>query len=258
MFKRVSVLLAFAFALFGTQCWAQENCSPSDNEGGGVLCTFDSNNTTGIFDFSGKGGPPGDGVLTIHFKTVLRPFTLTVTVKPFDNMVDFTEFPVGTTAYTYSNGAVIQYDITGNAGGPNRTPQKNVNYTGLIDITLSYFYNSDEESFSPAFGHAPGKSTTFSEDIITSFSTPPVPPPPPPGDPGGTMKGKTPGLSSLAALKKPNDGDTICFVSPTQQQPPQVISASQVDEIDVAFQLFSGVLAPVRPSAIRLHTSRSR
>jgi hypothetical protein len=225
MLKRVFGFLVLAFALFGTQCWAQENCI---NEDGPVSCSFRPGTTTGTFDFSGT----GDGVLTIQFKTVLTPFSLTVTVNPFDNMVDFSEFPEGTTAYTYSSrGQHDQYDITGTAGGPNGTPRKNIDYTGLIDVTLSYFYSSEDQSFSPAFGHAPGASTTFSEDILTSFSTPPV------SDPGGTMKGKTPGLSSLAALKKPNDNDTICFVSPTQLQ---TISASQVDEIDVAFRLFSG------------------
>jgi hypothetical protein len=126
---------------------------------------------------------------------------------PNQIMLDPTEFPPGTLCVTYpgnTSGVCEQYDFTGNAGGPNGVPVKNTNYKGLISLTLTYFTSSTVHT--PAFGHAPGDITTFTENILTSYSD---------DGPteGPTMGGKVPGLSSVVALDEPlgdNGTDTFC------------------------------------------------
>jgi len=190
--------------------------------------TFSPTDTTGTYDFSGT----GDGIITVKFVTVLTTFTLTATVNHTIDQVDLNEFPAGTVCVTYAfnNSKCDQYDFTGNAGGPNGVPVKGKDYKGLINLTLSYFQATFQPILDPAFGHAPGDSTTITEDILTGYSSSPTV-----GDP--TMDGSTPGLSSVVALNVPLSqvGDTFCLVSPT---PGQTFSAAQVKVIEVTFQLF--------------------
>ena len=240
MCRRIFALLALAISLFGTQCWAS-TCSPTpvitspsltspSASVAGPSCTntFSPTDTTGTYDFSGT----GDGIITVKFVTVLTTFTLTATVNHTIDPLDPNEFPlVGTVCVTYAfNGSLCdQYDFTGNAGGPNGVPVKGTDYKGLINLTLSYL--TLQAILDPAFGHAPGDITTFTEDILTGYSSSPTV-----GDP--TMDGSTPGLSSVVALNVPLSqvGDTFCLVSPTPGQ--TTFSAAQVKVIEVTFQLF--------------------
>lgn len=222
MFRRIFALLALAFALFGTQCWAQ--CV--ETEGLSCTNTFSPGTTTGTYNFF------GDGTLTVQFETVLTTFSLTVTVNHTIDPIDPNEFPAGTVCVAYeSNGnRCAQYDFTGASGGPNGVPVRNVDYKGLITLTLSYLTNQTVHD--PAFGHAPGDITTFTENILVGYSSSPF------SDP--TMAGKTPSLSSVVALDEPlTESDTFCFVSP---QPNQIVTVGQ--ELDVTFQLFSGAGGP--------------
>jgi len=93
---------------------------------------------------------------------------------------------------------------------------------------LSYF--NSQPVHNPAFGHAPGDSTTITEDILTGYSSSPTV-----GDP--TMDGSTPGLSSVVALDEPLSevGDKFCLVSPAGNL---TFSAAQVKVIEVTFQFF--------------------
>jgi len=234
-------LLALAISLFGTQCWAQcggelqPPCPPS------ITKTFSPGVTTNTYDFSGT----SDGVLTVTFVTVLTTFTLTATVNHTIDPFDPNEFPAGTVAVTYCNGKQDQYDFTGNAGGPNGVPVKGTDYQGLIDVLLSYF-TCQVENYTPAFAHAPGDITTFTEDILAFYSSIPFR-----GDP--TMDGTLPGLSSLAAAREPLiETDTFCFVSPTEGQ---TFSAAQVKVIEVAFQLSAGGSCPITGQPIRDKTA---
>jgi hypothetical protein len=222
-------LLALAISLFGTQCWAA-TCS-NDSTEGVVSCTntFSPTDTTGTYEFF------GNGRLIVQFNTVLTTFTLTVTVNHTIDPLDPNEFPAGTVCVPYTTGQCDQYDFTGNAGGPNGVPVKGTDYKGLITLTLSYL--TFQTIHDPAFGHAPGDSTTITEDILTGYSSSPsvsllllsA------GDP--TMDGLTPGLSSVVALDEPLSqvGDTFCLVSPAKNQ---TFSAAQVKVIEVIFQLF--------------------
>jgi len=191
-----------------------------------VSCTntFSPTDTTGTYEFF------GNGRLIVQFNTVLTTFTLTATVNHTIDPLDPNEFPAGTVCVTYAfNGSKCdQYDFTGNAGGPNGVPVKGTDYKGLINLTLSYL--TFQTVHDPAFGHAPGDSTTITEDILTGYSSSPTV-----GDP--TMDGSTPGLSSVVALDEPlsEAGDTFCFVSPAENQ---TFSAAQVKVIEVTFQLF--------------------
>jgi hypothetical protein len=228
MFKRTFAFLAVAFALFGTQCWACDPCTSITN-------TFSPTVTTNTYDFSGS----GDGRLIVQFETVLTTFNLTVTVNHTIDAFDPNEFPAGTLCVTYSTNspnACDQYDFSGNAltGGFDGVPVRNQDYKGLITLTLSYA--SNQSANDPAFAHAPDGSATFTENILTVyFSFTCV------GeecDP--TMGGKTPNLSSVLAAAEPlTESDTFCFVSP---QPNQTVTVGQ--EVDVTFQLFSGVGGP--------------
>ena len=241
MRKLMFALFALAISLFGTQCWAG-TCSPGEE--GGVSCTntFSPGVTTNTYDFSST----RDGVLTVHFVTVLTTFTLTVTVNHTIDPFDPKEFPADTVAITYCNGKQDQYDFTGNAGGPNGVPVKGRDYHGLIDLLLSYF-TCQAENYTPAFAHAAGDSTTFLEDILTFYSSAPF------SDP--TMGGGPPGLSSIAAARETLiENDTFCFVSPTEGQ---TFSAAQVEVIEVAFQLSAGAggSCPITGQPIRDKTA---
>lgn len=229
MRKPMFALLALAISLFGTQCWAS-TCSPSVE---GVSCTntFSSGTTTGTFDFSNS----GDGILIVQFDTVLTTFDLTVTFTHTIDPLDPNEFPTGTVCVTYEfNGSQCdQYDFTGSAGGPNGVPVRNTDYKGLIMLTLSYFTNQTVHN--PAFGHAPGDITTFTEDILTSYSTSTIC-----GascDP--TMSGTTPGLSSVVALDEPltdNGNDTFCSLTLTPTNNP----SGQKSQMEVTLKIVSG------------------
>ncbi len=229
MCKRIFALFALAISLFGTECWAS-TCS-NDATTGVVSCTntFSQTDTTGTYEFF------NNGRLTVQFVTVLTTFTLTVTVNHTIDPLDPNEFPAGTVCVRYTTGQCDQYDFTGNAGGPNGVPVKGTDYKGLINLMLSYF-NLDRVH-NPAFGHAPGDSTTITEDILTGYSSSPSAPVPTLAVADPTMDGSTPGLSSVVALDVPLSqvGDTYCPVSPT---PGQTFSAAQVKVIEVTFQLF--------------------
>jgi hypothetical protein len=224
MCKRMFALLALAISLFGTQCWAQENCFGE----GGVSCTFSPGTTKGVYDFTGT----GDGKLVVDFDIVLTTFTLTVNVShPSDPLpLDSSVFPEGTVCVKYpSKGTQCdQYDFTGNAGGPHGVPVKNTDYKRLITLTLSY--DTLQTVHNPAFGHAPGDIATFTEDILTNYFEPVFI-----DDP--TMGGKTPGLSSVVALDEPltENNDSFCFVSPQENQ-----TFAVGRKIEVEFRLTNG------------------
>jgi hypothetical protein len=227
MRRPILALIALGISLFGTQCWAQET-GCFGNEGGGVSCPFSPTNTTNTYNFG------NDGHLIVKFDTVLTSFTLTVTVSHPTNPLplDPEVFPPGTVCVQYptnSFNSCDQYDFTGNAGGPHGVPVKNIDYKRLITLTLSYF--TSQTVHDPAFGHAPGDVTTFTEDILTGYSSFPPCPPSLCEDP--TMDGSTPGLSSVIALDKPlEENDTFCLVSP---QGTPTFSVGQ--EIEVEFRL---------------------
>lgn len=241
MCKRMFALLALAISLLGTQCWAQ-SCNGEEQN----CHTFSPpNNATATYNFV-------DGSrLIVQFDTVLTTFDLRVTANHTIDPIDFTVFPEGTACVQYPSGQCTQYDFTGNKNGPNRVPVKNIDYKRLITLTLSYFTSPSQTAQNPAFGHAPGDITTFTEDILTSYSSFPPCPPSFCGDP--TMGGKTPGLSSVVALDKPLEStDTFCLVSPQENQ---TFTVGQ--EIEVEFRLFPSGLCPNNSgSPIRDKTAR--
>jgi hypothetical protein len=195
--------------------------------------TFTQNSTTFTYSFSDSSR------LTVQFVTVLTPFDLRVGEShPTDStavcegpcpnpiVLDPAEFPSGTVCVRYptnSQGVCDKYDFTGNAG-PQGVPVRNTHYKGLITLTLSYFTNQTVNV--PAFGHAPGDIATFTEDILTSYSSSPTEDP--------TMGGTTPGLSSVVALDEPftESGDTFCGLTvtatnnPSQQKPEEEVTLS--------------------------------
>jgi len=228
MCKRIFALFALAISLLGTQCWAQTTCGGIEQPPCplSITNTFSPGTTTGTYDFSGT----GDGIITVKFVTVLTTFTLTATVNHTIDPLDPNEFPAGTVcvAYAFNGSHCDQYDFIGNAGGPNGVPVKGTDYKGLINLTLSYL--TFQDILDPAFGHAPGDITTFTEDILTGYSSSPTVTDP-------TMDGSTPGLSSVVALNVPLSqvGDKFCLVSPAGNL---TFSAAQVKVIEVTFQLF--------------------
>jgi hypothetical protein len=247
MYKRIFVFLALALALFVTPSWAQ-SCGVEESN----CHTFSSASTTFTYTFS-------DGSrLTVQFVTVLTMFDLRVGEShPTDSTcvgegcgtpisLDPNEFPSGTVCVGYPTnfqGQCDQYDFTGNAGGPHGVPVRNTDYKGLIELTLSY--NTFQTVHQPAFGHAPGDITTFTEDILTGYSQPASDP---------TMDGSTPGLSSVVPLDEPlQENDTFCFVSPA---PFSTFSASTTKVIEVSFQLFSSGTCPGTGTPIRDKTAR--
>jgi len=193
-----------------------------------VSCTntFSPTNTANTYEFF------SDGRLIVQFDSVLTTFDLTVTFTHTIDPLDPNEFPSGTICVTYSgNGSQCdQYDFSGFSGGPNGVPVKNTDYKGLITLTLSYL--TSQAVHSPAFGHAPGDITTFTEDILTSYSVIPTFVDP-------TMGGKTPGLSSVAALDKPladSGNDTFCSLTLTPTNNP----SGQKSQLEVALKIVSG------------------
>jgi hypothetical protein len=212
MYIRVLALAVLAFLLLVTPSWAASsaNCDPTagngDNIPFSITCHFvPGPSGTATFDF----GPQGDGTMTMQFEAVLTTFDVTLTANEFSptpgipNPLDPNEFPSGTVCIAYFNGKCVRYDFSGTAmpGGLDNVPVKGVDFRGLVTLTLSY--NSSQSVHIPAFAHAPGvnsDSTTFSEDILTSYV-----------DTGANcpncddpaMGGKTPGLSPFAPLDKP-------------------------------------------------------
>jgi hypothetical protein len=257
MFIRIFALFALVFGFFVTQNRAA-TCSPIDSETLSCTNAFSPGNTHGVYDFRST----GDGELVVDFVRVLGTgFTLTVTVDHhIDNLAPGV-FPEGTAIVQYTNGNFDEYDFSGNAGGPNHVPVKGVNYTGVITLTLSYL--TSQTVHNPAFLHAPGDnaSAVYRENIITSYSAyPPCPPTEAEvncnnssGDP--TMKGKTPGLSTVAAFDEPGANGCFTWISPTDGQ---TFQAGQ--EIEVEFQLFDRTTTcgsdPIRDKDARLSLSR--
>lgn len=223
MCKRMFVLFALAFGLFGTRCMAA-TCSPNvESEVVACTNTFSPTNTTNTYEFS------GDGRITVQFDTVLTTFDLTVTVNHTIFPFDPSEFPAGTVCVTYANGNCDQYDFTGTSAGPNGVPVKNTDYKGLITLTLSYLNSTSFTIHEPAFGHAPGDITTFTENILSSYSANPQF-----SDP--TMGGKIPGLSSVVALDEPlTENDTACPLTLTPTNNP----SGQKPEIEVTLKIVS-------------------
>lgn len=252
MFIRIFGLFVLVFALFGTQSQAATSTCVATSDldvppPPSCPNTFTSGNggvTTGVYDFTAT----GDGKLIVSFDTVLDMFTLTVTVNHTIDPLDPNEFPSGTVCVQYSgNGSKCdQYDFTGSANGPNGVPVRNTDYKGLITLTLSYL--TDQTVHTPAFGHAPGDISTFTEDILTSYFSEISDP---------TMGGKTPGLSSVVALDEPltvSPSDNICNLSTGGF----TFSASTTKEIEVTFQLFSGACntgTPLRDKTARFSLS---
>jgi hypothetical protein len=236
MFLRIFTLFALAIALSGTQSWAQscggEEQPPCPTS---ITNTFSPGVTSGTFNFG------VDGVITFQFETVLTTFSLDVTANEVATIsnLDPTEFPTGTVCipYSASPGPCVRYDVTGSAGGPNGVPIRGVDYRGLITLTLNY--GSFYRPHIPAFGHAPGDNAgdIFSEDILTSYVDDHAPsctnsceeP---------AMGGKTPGISSFAALDKPfansAQGDIVC---PSLTAVPQTSSSGQNPIVEVSFKL---------------------
>jgi hypothetical protein len=208
---RIFAFFALAFALSGTQCWAvSANCTPG---GGFIACQFvqGTTNVTGTFDFSGS----GDGVISFQFDKILASFELDVSaVEDAPFLFIGPDFPTGTVCIPYdgfggNGGHCVRYNVTGTP-----FPVKGVNFSGLITVLLNYnsFRITDGV---PAFGHAPGDTTTaaFSEDILTFYVDPNAP-----ACTGGCedpgMGGLIPGISSFEAFKKPfangGSGDVVC------------------------------------------------
>jgi len=192
----------------------------------GTSCpnTVSPTDTTAIFDFQ----QTGNGILTVQFDTVLTTFNLTVALNNSIDALDPNEFPSGTICVKYagngpsSSDQCVQYDFTGTSGGPNGVPVKNVDYKGLITLTLSY--NTNQTIHTPAFGHAPGDNVgaIYTENILTNYSNvgPIIIDP--------TMGGKVPNLSSVAAFDEPFAGaTTFCtlalnYTNVASDQKPQV------------------------------------
>ena len=243
MCKCMRALVVLAISLFATQCWAG-TCN-NDNIEGVVSCTntFSPTDTTGTYEFF------SNGRLVVRFDTVLTTFTLTATVNHTIDPLDPNEFPSGTVCVTYSGngGQCDQYDFTGSAGGPNGVPVKNTDYKGLITLTLSYLTNQTVNS--PAFGHAPGDTTTITEDILTSYSAFPLC-----TECDPTMGGTTPGLSSVVALDEPLvENDTFCSLTAT----PTNNASQQKPQEEVTLSMTSGACsgAGIRDKTARLSVS---
>jgi hypothetical protein len=228
MAKRILTLLVFSLALFITPSWAT-TCVAAVEQ---ITCTntLSSTDTTATFDFSAS----GDGVIVFQFETVLRPFELDVTANDIATItnLDTTEFPTGTVCITYSNGHCVHYDVTGAGGGA--VPVRGVDFKGLITLTLNY--NSSQPIHIPAFGHAPGDvpGANFSEDILTSYVDPNAPCP---SCIDPAMGGRTPGISSFAALDKPFapsvQPGNVCSLTAV----PQNSTNGQNPLIEVSFKL---------------------
>jgi len=200
---RVLAFFVLAFLVLVTPSWAQLSCNGS-SDGEPVPCpiTFSpGTNETGTYDFTLVNG----GLLIVKFDTVLTTFTLTVTLsfptnEQLQPELDPSEFPVpGTVCVQYQGqpaDTCVQYDLSGSPA----LPVKNVDYKGLIDLTLSYSVPVGYNAQTPAFGHAPGDTNppAFTVNILDAYSEPTIC-----GlacDP--TMHGKIPTPSSLIGLKE--------------------------------------------------------
>jgi hypothetical protein len=228
VYMRILALIALLFLLSSPSRAA--TCTPSgDTPPPSCTNTVSPTDTTAVFDFTNS----GNGYLTLQFNTVLTTFTLTAmysnTIDPFDP----NEFPAGTVCVPYNTnigGQCVQYNFSGNAGGPNGVPVQHVDYEGLITIILSY--DTDYSVRVPAFGHAPGDVTTFTEDMLTFYSTSC-------GtachsDP--TMGGTPPGLSSIAALDEPFvTATTFCSLTIT----PTTVGNGQQPQFEVDLMIVS-------------------
>jgi hypothetical protein len=228
VYIRVLALAALSWMSFATPNWA----ATCVTDGTSCTNTVSPTDTTAIFDFQ----QAGNGILIVQFDTVLTTFDLTVTLNNTIRPLDPNEFPAGTVCVPYTGpggngGQCVQYDFSGNASGPNHVPVKNVDYKGLITLSLSY--DSDQPIHIPAFGHAPGDNATaiYTENILTSYSLlgPPVIDP--------TMGGKVPNLSSVAAFDEPLVGtSTFCSLTLTPTNNP----SEQKAQIEVSLKLVSG------------------
>ena len=237
MYTRPFALLVLALALFVGPSWAQSSCLGT-GDGNPQTCSivFSPGVTTGTFDFSGT----GDGVIVFQFETVLTTFTLTVAANDVASIpstsLDLTEFPAGTVCIMYTKNSCVRYDVSGNASGPNNTPVRGVDYKGIITLTLNY--NSFQNPRVPAFGHAPGdfSGAIFSEDILTNYVDEHAPSCS--TCEGPAMGGKTPGISSFAALDKPfANSATGNIVCPFLTAVPQTSSSGQNPIVEVSFKL---------------------
>ena len=235
MLIRIFGLFALAFVLCGTQAWADSSavCTPGD---GFIACQFvqGTTNVTGTFDFG------VDGVISFQFDTILASFELDVSAVE-DAAFAFSgpDFPAGTVCIPYNGftngngGHCVRYNVTGTP-----FPVKGVNFSGLITVLLNYDSTPIFNGI-PAFGHAPGDTTTaaFSEDILTFYVDPNAAPCTNCEDPG--MGGKTPGISPFAALDKPfansAQGDVVC--SPGVTAVPQNSTSGHNPIVEVSFKL---------------------
>jgi len=241
MHIRIPALFVLAFLLLVTPSWAvsSANCASFSDDVTTIKCQFSSTVTAATFDFE------TDGVITFQFDTVLTSFELDV--QAVENAA-FTfsgpDFPDGTACIPYdgaggNGGFCVRYNVTGANGGP--VPVKGVNFTGLITVLLNY--NSFPIVGIPAFGHAPGDTTTaaFSEDILTFYVDP--------NAPACTnscfeedpvMGGKIPGISSFEAFKKPfangGSGDVVCG-PPGLTAVPQNSTSGNNPIVEVSFKL---------------------
>jgi len=231
MYIRVLAFVALSSALFvGPSLAATATCGgPEVTSCTNSFSPGDSGVSTGIYEFG------ENGRLVVQFETVLTNFNLTVTLAFPSNPLplDSNEFPAGTVCVQYNGvgtNVCVRYDFTGNAGGPNQVPVKNTDYKGLITLTLSYINNTSFSVHTPAFGHAPGDITTFTENILTSYSANPIP-----SDP--TMSGKTPGLSSVVALDELlTSTSTACPLTLTPTNNP----SEQKPELEITLKIVSG------------------
>ncbi len=233
MYIRVLALFVLGFLLCVTPSWAQGFCNGSSD--GAIPCpiTFvPGTNETGTYDFTEVNG----GLLIVKFDTVLTTFTLTVTLsfptnEQLQPELDPSEFPVpGTVCVQYqgqSADTCVQYNLTGSPA----LPVKNVDYKGLIDLTLSYSVPVGYDAQTPAFGHAPGDTIppVFTVNILDAYSEATIC-----GlacDP--TMHGKVPGPSSLIALKETlTSSNAACplLLSTTN------VSSGQKPQVEVTLQ----------------------
>jgi hypothetical protein len=229
MYIRVLAFFVLAFLVLVTPSWAQINCGDTCS----ITQSFSPGVTTGIYDFTAT----NDGFLMVQFDTVLTNFNLTVTLSFPTNPLplDPSEFPANTVCVQYFGQVgnnCVQYNLSGNAGGPNGVPQKNTDYKGLIGLTLSYFVANSFTVQTPAFGHAAGDTTTFTVNILDAYSDLPVCPE---CDP--TMHGKIPTPSGLIALNESStSSNTACPLSLSTTN----AASGQKPQVEVTLKEVSG------------------
>lgn len=238
MYIRILALVALSLLLFTAPSYAatpgSASCTPGD---GNITCDFTPTpaGLIAIYDFTSS----GRGYLVVQFDTVLTNFALTVTPTSFTDTIETPDdFPVGTVCVGYdpNGGSCVQYNFSGTAM-PNGVPVKDVDYKGMITLTLSYL--STQPVHEPAFGHAPGDTTVITDDILSSYSAEPpcteltctvIEP---------TMSGKTPGLSSVVALDEPlpASASNFCFIGALSAVRQTSNSQSGNPLIEVSFKL---------------------